>query len=225
MIDPIARRALSPRPQALRFAARMTAAVLSAGALSACAPLLLGGAVLGGGLVLSDRRTTGIQVEDETIEIKAGSRLRALASLGHVNVTSYNRVVLITGEVPTEADKTAVAAALAGVENVRSIANELAVAPNTSLASRSNDTVISGKVKASMVEVKDVQANAFKVVTERSVVYLMGRVTERESRRSAEIASSVAGVRKVVRVFETLSESELNDLPKPNGRAGVVKAP
>ncbi|MEO5733845.1 MAG: BON domain-containing protein [Rubrivivax sp.] len=208
-----------------RGVAVLLSAVLAGSALTACAPLLLGGVVLGSGLVASDRRTTGIQIEDEAIELKAASRLRALASLGHLNVTSYNRVVLITGEVPTEGDKVAVGAAVAGVENVRSIANELLIAPNSSLSSRSNDTVLSGKVKATMLEVKDVQINAFKVVSERGVVFLMGRVTERESRRGAEIASSVPGVRKVVRVFETLTEEELNAIAKPVERAGSAARP
>ncbi|MDQ2779462.1 MAG: BON domain-containing protein [Pseudomonadota bacterium] len=188
--------------------------------LSGCAPLLLGGAVFGGGLMAADRRTTGIQVEDEAIELKAGSRVGNLATLGHINITSYNRVVLITGEVPGGAQKVSVGATVAGVENVRSIANELVIAPNSSIASRSGDTVLTSKVKASLVDAKDVQANAFKVVTERNVVYLMGRVTDRESRRAAEIASAVSGVRKVVRVFEIVSETELNDIaPQAAGSA------
>ncbi len=214
----------APMRPAARLVAAM-AAVTAITALTACAPLLLGGVVLGSGLVASDRRTTGIQVEDEAIELKAASRLRALASLGHLNVTSYNRVVLITGEVPTEADKVAVGAAVAGVENVRSVANELLIAPNSSLSSRSADTLLSGKVKATMLETKDVQVTAFKVVSERGVVFLMGRVTERESRRGAEIASSVPGVRKVIRVFETLSEDELNAIAKPVERAGSAARP
>lgn len=186
-----------------------TAALALCGALSGCAPLLLGGAALGGGLVVTDRRTTGIQVEDEGIEIKASARVRELATLGHINVTSYNRTVLITGEVPGEAEKAAVAAAVAKVENVKAVVNELGVGPNSTIGSRSTDTFISGKVKATMVDAKDVQSNAYKVVVERAVVYLMGRVTEREAARGAELAGSVDRVQKVVRVFEVVSEQEL----------------
>ncbi len=195
----------------LRSSALM-AALLGSLTLSACAPLLVGGAV-GGALMASDRRTSGTQVEDQAIELKAVNRTRdILGDRGHVNSTSYNRVVLITGEVPTEADRTAVEQTISRIENVKSTVNELAVAGNSSLTARSSDAIITGKVKATFVDAKDVQANAFKVVTERGVVYLMGRVTEREAKRAAELASGVGGVQKVVRVFEILTEQELADL-------------
>ena len=190
----------------------LIAALLGSLTLSACAPLLVGGAV-GGALMASDRRTSGTQVEDQAIELKAVNRTRdILGERGHVNSTSYNRVVLITGEVPTEADRTAVEQTISRIENVTSTVNELAVAGNSSLTARSSDAIITGKVKATFVDAKDVQANAFKVVTERGVVYLMGRVTEREAKRAAELASGVGGVQKVVRVFEILTEQELADL-------------
>lgn len=201
---------------------RSAAVVALLGAvLAGCAPLLIGGAVVGGGLVATDRRTTGTQIEDESIEFKAAARVRELATLGHVNVTSYNRTVLITGEVPAENEKAAVGAAVARVENVRAVVNELGIGGNSTLGSRSTDTIIAGKVKATMVDAKDVQANAFKVVSERGIVYLMGRVSEREAARGAEIASSVSGVQKVVRVFEILSENELANL----GRSTPTPAP
>ena len=193
--------------------------------LAGCAPLLIGGAVVGGGLVATDRRTTGTQVEDESIEFKAAARVRELATLGHVNVTSYNRTVLITGEVPSENEKAAVEAAVARVENVRGVVNELGIGGNSTLGSRSTDAVIASKVKATMVDAKDVQANAFKVVSERGIVYLMGRVTEREAARGAEIASSVSGVQKVVRVFEILSENELANLGRSRAPAPIASAP
>jgi osmotically-inducible protein OsmY len=190
----------------------LIAALLGSLALSACAPLLVGGAV-GGALMASDRRTSGTQVEDQAIELKASNRVRdLLGERGHVNVTSYNRTVLITGEVPSDADRGAVEQTISRVENVRSTVNELAAAGNSSLTARSSDAIITGKVKATFVDAKDVQANAFKVVTERGVVYLMGRVTEREAKRAAELASGVGGVQKVVRVFEILTEQELADL-------------
>jgi osmotically-inducible protein OsmY len=182
---------------------------LAATVLTGCAPLLVGTAVVGTGLVVTDRRTTGIQLEDEGIELRAASRVRELATLGSVSVTSYNRMVLLTGEVPGETEKAAVEKAVSQVENVRSIVNELAVAGNASLGSRSNDAVLASKVKATLVDAPDVQANAYKVVASRGTIFLMGRVTEREATRGADIARSVAGVQKVVRVFETLSEEEL----------------
>ena len=180
--------------------------------LSACAPLLIGGAIWGGSLVVSDRRTSGTQIDDQAVELKSVRRISdVIADRGHVNVTSYNRLVLITGEVPTEADKTAVEQAVMRIENVRSIVNELTLAAPSSLSARSNDTLMTSKVKASMVDAKDIQANAFKVVSERSVVYLMGRVTEREANRAADVARGVSGVQKVVKVFEVVSEGELAD--------------
>lgn len=200
-------------------------ALLLGGALAGCAPLLIGGAMVGGGLVATDRRTTGTQIEDESIEFKAASRVRELATLGHVNVTSYNRSVLITGEVPSETEKAAVGAAVARVENVRGVVNELGIGGNSTLGSRSTDTIIAGKVKATMVDAKDVHANAFKVVSERGIVYLMGRVSEREAARGAEIASSVSGVQKVVRVFEILSENELANLGRAQSPAPTASAP
>lgn len=190
----------------------LAAALLAAGALTAlpgCAPLILGGAMVGGVLVATDRRTTGAQVEDQGIELKAGTRVRELATLGHVNVTSYNRVLLLTGEVPDETQRARVEEALARVENVKSVVNELAVAGNSSTTSRANDVQIGLKVKASFVDAKDVAANAVKVVVERGNVYLLGRVTEAEAARAADLASRVPGVVKVVRVFELISEEEL----------------
>jgi osmotically-inducible protein OsmY len=178
--------------------------------LSACVPLLLSGAVLGGSMVATDRRTTGIQLEDEGIVQRSGLRLRdALSGRGHVNVTSYNRMVLITGEVETAADKDLVEQVVAKVDNVRSIVNELGVTFSSTLTQRSEDALVTGKVKAAIVDAKDLHANAFKVLTERNVVYLMGRVTEREAKRATELARNLRGVERVVRVFELMTEEEL----------------
>ena len=191
-------------------------------ALSGCGALLMGGAVIGSGLVVTDRRTTGIQIEDETIELKAASRLRDLATLGYLNVTSYNRLVLLTGEVPGEAERVAAEQTVGRIENVRSVVNELIVSGNSSFGSRSGDAVLSAKVKATLVDAKDVQANAYKVVTERGIVYLMGRVTEREAGRGADLARAVPGVQKVVRVFDILTEGELAALGRPNAAAAAA---
>lgn len=191
----------------------LVSALAAASALGACAPIVVGGAMLGGTLMATDRRTSGAQVEDQAIELKSLNRIRdALGDRGHVSTTSYNRVVLITGEVQTEADKAAAEAAVQRVENVKSIVNELEVMGGTSLTSRSNDAILTSKVKASFVDAKDIFANSFKVVTERGTVFLMGRVTEREATRAVEIARGVSGVTKVVRLFEILTEQELADL-------------
>jgi osmotically-inducible protein OsmY len=184
--------------------------------LQACAPLVVGGMV-GGAMVATDRRTSGIQLEDENIEIKASGRIGQMTGdRTHVNVTSYDRQVLLTGEVPNEQDRTYVAKLVSEVENVRTVINELVVAPKSGLADRSTDALISAKVKAQMVDSKDIFANAYKIVTERGVVYLMGKVTQREADRATEVARQVSGVKKVVRSFEIVSEQELKALlPEP----------
>jgi osmotically-inducible protein OsmY len=184
--------------------------------LQACAPLVVGGMV-GGAMVATDRRTSGIQLEDENIEIKASGRIgQMMGDRSHVNVTSYNRQVLLTGEVPNEQDRVYAAKLVAEVENVRAVLNELVVAPKSDLGDRSSDALISAKVKAQMVDSKDIFANAYKIVTERGVVYLMGKVTQREADRATEVARQVGGVKKVVRSFEIVSEEELKSLlPEP----------
>jgi len=193
--------------------ARLVAGVvctLGLALLAGCAPLILGGAVIGTGLVVTDRRTTGMQLEDKAIENKGEARAKELATLGRINVSSYNRTVLITGEVPGETERAAVEKAVAGVENVRSVVNELVVAPNLTVSQRSSDSLLGAKVKASLVDAKDVAANAYRVLAERGVVYLMGRVTEREATRAVEISRSVPGVVKVVRVLDIITEEELS---------------
>lgn len=199
-----------------RTVCTVLAAAGLAAALSACAPLVVGGAVMGT-MMAVDRRTAGTQVEDEGIELRSANRLsESLGDRAHVNVTSFNRQVLLTGEVPTAQDRQRVEQIVMGVENVRSVVNDLAIMPSSSLSQRSNDTFITGKVRASLVDAKDITANAFKVVTERNIVYLMGRVTQREAQRATEIARGVSGVSKVVRVFEMISEQELRNIaPAP----------
>lgn len=201
------RRNSGPLP--LRSAAWVLCTALAAGALSGCAPLLIGGAMVGGTMMAIDRRTSGTQIEDQSIEFKSMSRVRELALTARVNVTSYNRVVLISGEVAREADKVAIEQLVSRVDQVRSVVNELAVMEPASVGTRTQDGILSGKVKASFVDAKDLQAQAAKVITERGIVYLMGRVTEREAARFADVARSVNGVAKVVRVFEIVSEAEL----------------
>ncbi len=210
----------TPLPRQALLAAALAAASL----LSACIPLVIGGAAVGGSMMATDRRSAGAQVEDQAIELKAGNAVTALlGDRAHVNITSYNRLVLLTGEVPAEADKAAVEKAVARIENVRSIVNDLAAMPNSSLSTRSNDSILTGKVKAAFVDASDISANSFKVVTERSVVFLMGRVTEAEAKRAVEITRSVGGVQKVVRVFEILTPADVAAL-QPSASASAPAA-
>ncbi|WP_422011982.1 BON domain-containing protein [Roseateles sp.] len=177
---------------------------------SGCAPLIIGGAMVGGVSVATDRRTSGTQLEDQTIEIKAGARIREqLGERVHANVNSYNRIALITGEATSEADLARLEQVVAGVENVQRVMNEAAVMGASSLSSRSNDVVIQSKVKAQLIDARDLISSAFDVVVTRGNVYLMGRVTEREAARATEIARQISGVVKVVRAFEIISEDEL----------------
>ena len=180
--------------------------------LTGCIEMAVGGVVVGA-LAASDRRTLGAQTEDRAIMLKGESRVSKLVGgEGHVNVNSFNRKVLLTGEVKDEQMKAAAEREIAGVEGVQSVVNELAVSGLSSLGSRSNDALITGKVKASFVDAKDLFANSFKVVTERGTVYLMGRVTDREGRRGAEVAAGVPGVQRVVKVFEYISEEDLKKM-------------
>jgi osmotically-inducible protein OsmY len=183
--------------------------------LGGCVPLILGGTVMGA-LVSTDRRTSGAQLEDQRIELHAARLMRAhWGERVHINITSYNRQVLLTGEVPGAQDKQMAEKIMSQVENVRAVVNELGVLGHSTLAQRSTDTLITGRVKARLLEAKGVLANAFKVVTERGVTYLMGRVTQREADRATDIARSTEGVQKVVRVFEIISEEELKTLLPP----------
>jgi osmotically-inducible protein OsmY len=190
------------------FAAALGAAGLGA-VLSGCAPIVIGTAAVGV-LVATDRRTSGAQLEDETIQLRAAGRIReSVGDRVHVNVNSYNRQVLLTGEVPNAQDRQLVEQIVSRVENVRAIVNELGVMGNSTLTQRSSDSLITGRVKAAMVDAKDIFANSFKVVTERGTTYLMGRVTQREANRATEITRSTSGVQRVVRVLEIISEEEL----------------
>jgi osmotically-inducible protein OsmY len=205
-------------------AALLTSAVLAS--LPACVPLVIGGAVVGGTLVATDRRTSGAQLEDEGIELRSANRIReALVERAHVNATSYNRQVLLTGEVPSEQDKALVEQVVSRVENVQKIVNELAVMGNSSLIQRSSDSLVTGRVKASFVDAKDLYANSFKIVTERGVTHMMGRVTQREADRATEIARQTNGVQKVVRIFEIISEEDLQrQLPAATKAAPPAKS-
>ena len=195
----------------LRTLAAAALALAGLTALQGCVPVpLIAAGAVGGTFVATDRRTSGTQLEDQGIEVKAENKARdVLGDRGHVNANAYNRMVLLTGEVPNEADKAAVEQAVARVENVNSVVNELAVSFTSSLGSRSNDVLLATKVRATLVDAKDLLSNAFKVVVERGEVYLMGMVTEREANRAAELTAGIKGVRRVVKVMQIISEDEL----------------
>ena len=208
-----------------RIVATLACAVALAGALGACAPVILGGAAVGA-MVATDRRTSGAQLEDEGIELRAAGRIReSLGDRVHVNVTSYNRQVLLTGEAPNAQDRQQVEQIVMRVENVRSIVNELGILGNTSLSQRSADTLVTAKIRASMVDTRDIFANAFKVVTERGTAYLMGRVTQSEATRATDIARNTSGVQKVVRVFEVISGDELRRSTPPQAQPAAATPP
>ncbi len=196
-----------------RIAAATLAVAALGAALSACAPLVLGGAAVGA-IVAVDRRTSGAQLDDQGIELRATNRLKD--ALGDARaryaISSYNRRVLITGEAASDAVKTQITQLVAGVENVREVINELEVTNSPSFKERATDTLVTGRLKASLVDAKDLSASSFKVLTERGTVFLMGRVTQREADRATDIARNTQGVGRVVRVFEIISEQELANL-------------
>jgi osmotically-inducible protein OsmY len=187
--------------------------------LSGCVEMMVGSAVVGA-VATADRRTLGAQTEDKAIAVKAEIRVAKLVGdAGHVNVTSYNRKVLLTGEVKDEATKSAVEREVKGIDNVVSVSNELEIAGPSSYTSRSSDALITGKVKASLVDKKTVSAVSFKVVTERGNVYLMGIVTPREGNIAAQVAQGVSGVQRVVKIFEYISEEDLKAMQPQNAQA------
>jgi osmotically-inducible protein OsmY len=197
-----------------RLACALGAGILLCSSLTACVtPLLVGGAMAGGTMVAVDRRTAGAQLEDEGIELRAANQIRSnLGTRVRVNVVSYNRQVLLTGEVPSLQDRQLVEQLVGRLDNVVSVVNELAVMNSPSLAERSSDTMTTGRVKARLLDTPELQSNAFKVVTERGTTYLMGRVTQREAERATEVVRTTSGVNKVVRLFEIISQQELSQV-------------
>ena len=171
--------------------------------LPGCAPVLIGAAAGGAYTSLEDRRTAGVQIDDEGIELRVGNRIGdRFADRVHVSVTSYNRSVLLTGEVPNEATRAQVEKFARDNASVRAVTNDLQIAAPSSLGSRANDSLITSRVKARLLESTRVNALHVKVVTEAGVVYLLGIVTEAEANEAVEIARTTAGVIKVVKVFE-----------------------
>lgn len=184
------------------------ALIVSTLGLSGCGALIAAGAAVGA-LAVTDRRTIGAQTEDQGIEMKGSTELReALGSAGRVSVTSYNRKVLLTGQVATEQDKQNAERIIAGISNVRSVHNEVQVLGAASLTTQAADTTITARVKTALLQAPDLPADQVKVVTEAGTVFLMGLVTRREADRAAEVTSRVSGVQRVVTVFEFIQEEE-----------------
>jgi osmotically-inducible protein OsmY len=193
--------------------------------LAFCVPFLagcFGVAAVGVGtgvLMVSDRRNSETYVTDEGLELRASSRIREkFGDKVHVNVTSYNRMLLLTGEAPSESLKTEIAQVAGDVQNVKSISNELAIAGPSSLGGRSNDAYLTSKVKARFVDAKKFSAHHVKVVTEAGVVFLLGLVTQAEADAAADIARTTGGVQKVVRVFEIISPEQARAIDYPSAK-------
>jgi len=170
--------------------------------LTACVPVIVGGAAVGGSMA-ADRRTSGTYIEDQAIELKASKAIAdSLKEKTHANVTSFNRQLLITGEVSDEASKKKAESLVKPIENVLSIHNYLVIGANSSISTRTNDAYITSKVKANFIKENKFSANYVKVVTESGTVYLLGLVTHKEADDAVEIARSIGGVKTVVKVFE-----------------------
>ena len=184
-----------------------------------------------GALMIADRRNTETYIADESMEVRAANRINEkYGDKVHVNTTSYNRMVLLTGEVPTAEIKADVEKVVSGVPNVKSISNELAIAGPSSFGGRSNDAYITSKVKARFVDANKFSPNHVKVVTEAGVSFLLGLVTQAEANAAVEIARTTGGVQKVVRVFEIITPEQAKAIdnrpdPGPEPKPTDSKAP
>jgi len=194
--------------------------------LAGCAAAVVGGAATAGGVAVLDRRNSQTQMDDQIIEMRTSSRVsEVLHNAGHVSVFSYNRKVLLSGEVPTPEARQVAQSAVAEVPNVLGVFNELAVMPNSPVSQRSKDTLITSKVKTGLLRADGVPGNSIKVATDRGTVYLMGRLTQRETDLATEVASTVSGVERVVRLIDLISEQEALHPDDPPGRAKAAPTP
>ena len=200
----------------------IAALALPSSVLQGCVPMMLGAGGAAAYSSLEDRRTAGTQLDDESIEVRASNRISdRFASRVHINVTSYNRVALITGEVPDEGARDEVEKIVRAVPNVREVTNDLQVSGISSYASRANDTYLTSKVRGRLFDTKRVSPVHLKVVTEAGVVYLMGVVTEPEADEAVDIARNTGGVRKVVKVFEYCKPTDEQCGPPATKKAGT----
>ncbi|ARP79659.1 phospholipid-binding protein [Bordetella genomosp. 8] len=209
-----------PRFPAIALAAALTASVLT---LSACAPVVVGAAAAGGAVVATDRRTSGTQLDDQSISLKAEHNISEKAGdAARVNASTYEGVVLLTGEVPNDAIK-AEATQLARVEKVRKVVNQLTVGPAASFSVRSNDTWLASKVRTELINTKYVPSGSISITVDKGVVYLQGKVTQAEGEYAANAAAGVSGVAKVVKLFDTISREDAVRLS--GGSSGNTPAP
>jgi osmotically-inducible protein OsmY len=196
----------TPRLRPLSQALLCVALLLS---LQGCVGIMVGSAVMGA-VASADRRTLGAQTDDKSITVKAELQIPKVAGPdAHVNIASFNRRVLLTGEVHDEASKTAVERTMRAIDGVIAVDNQLTIGGPANYTSRSSDALITTKIKSGLVEMKTISATSFKVVTENGTVYLMGRVTQREGQIAADIARGTSGVTQVVKMFEYITEDEL----------------
>lgn len=209
----------------LMLAAALSTAALS---LSACAPLIVGGAAATTAVVVTDRRTSGTQLEDQNMAFKAQSQIsQKLGDTARVNAMAYGGHLLLTGDVPTEEAKSQATAIAQSVENVKQVINQLNVGPIASFGTRSNDTWLTSKVKTALINTKYVPSGTIALTTDHSVVYLMGKVTQAEGEYAANATADVGGVAKVVKLFETISREEAIRLSNSSTRdnSKETKAP
>jgi osmotically-inducible protein OsmY len=199
-----------------RIGLMAAAALMISTQLTGCFVPVVAGVVGVGAYSATDRRSLGAQADDKVIAARVDSRIAdAVSDRSHVNVNVFNRKVLLTGEVPDRATKDQAEAIAKSVDNVASVVSDLEIGGMTPASNRNNDAYLTTKVKAELVSRKDLFANAYKVVTEKSIVYLMGRVTRSEGDAAAEAARSVSGVQKVVKVFDYLTDAELAQIQHP----------
>ncbi len=213
-----------------RLLVALMGAVLGTSMLSGCAPLLIGGAVGTTALVTTDRRTASAQMADEVLETRVNFDVsKAIPNDMHLTVTSYNRRVLLTGEVASQGDKQKATRIAQRSLEVARVVNELKVMPVTEVSQRLSDSLLASKVRAQLIGASGVSLNQMKVVVERGIVYLMGIVTPMESKIAADIAARVAGVKTVVKVFEEMSEEQIRERmkylegPEQNAVAPIVQ--
>lgn len=216
----------SALPRSLRSLTLLSIAVLAVWQLSACAPLVVGGAAATTAVVATDRRTAGEQVDDKTIDIKANAEATQILGdkPGRVSASSYGGQVLLLGDVPTQEDSQKIAAAVKQIERVNDVINRLRVGPVTELGVRTNDSWITTKVTSTLINTKDVPSRTINVTTERGVVYLQGRVTHAEGDRAAQAAARVNGVTQVVTLFDYVSAEKVL-LPQSNSTGAAASQP
>jgi len=197
------------------------ALILMVFTLQACVPIVLGAGGAAAYSSLEDRRSTGTQIDDESIEVRASNRISdRFGSNVHVNVTSYNRIALITGEVPDERSREEAEKIVRAVPQVRDVTNDLQVAGISSYMSRTNDSYLTTKVRGRLLDTKRASPVHIKVVSESGVVYLMGVVTEAEADEVVDITRNTGGVRKVVKVFEYCKADDERCRPRAQRKAG-----